>query len=195
MARKQPADHHAVVGLQPFLDHAERAVELPGRTLRCSTDVVLVHDQHVAAALVAALRSVGHEYSVLLLLDGHPDAHEEAGQQHAVGIGDDAAHGERTGRLVDGGRGVVEIALVRIAVLGLQADLHRKPRQIGRAHAAAAGFGAHLQHVLFVDVEVYIDRIERDDGRQLRRRGRADEFADRHQMRGGDAVEGRATLV
>ena len=172
IARKQPADDDAVVRLQPILDHAERAVDLADLHLALLDHVVAGYHQHVAPALVAAERGVGHQQRVLLLFQRHADTDEIAGQQHAVGIGDDAAHHQRPGRLVDGRRGVIEIALVRIAVLGLQADLDRQPRQLVRRDAAATRFGADPDDVLLVDIEVHIDRIERDDGGELGRRSR-----------------------
>ena len=61
--------------------------------------IVLVDHQQIAAALVAAERGVGNEQGVLVLVEGHADAHEIAGQQHPLVVGHDAAHGERAGRL------------------------------------------------------------------------------------------------
>ena len=56
------------------------------------------------------------------------------------------------------------------------------------------GFFPDPQHVLFVDVEIHIDRVERHDVGKLRRRRDADQFADRDQMRADDAVERRRDI-
>ena len=62
---QQPGDHDAVVRLQAAFDHAQPAVELPDLHLALLDHVVAVHDQHVAAGLVAAERGVGDEQRVL----------------------------------------------------------------------------------------------------------------------------------
>lgn len=79
---------------------------------------------------------------------------------------------------------------MRITGLGLQADLDRQLTQLSDGNASPSRLFANPQHVLFVDVEINPDRIELHDGGKLgRRRGRADEFADRDQMGGDDTVE------
>ena len=66
MARSMPGDHHAVVRRQPLLDHAQVADQRADLDLALLDDIVLVDDQHVAAALVAAERDVGHQQRGLL---------------------------------------------------------------------------------------------------------------------------------
>jgi hypothetical protein len=84
---------------------------------------------------------------------------------------------------------------VRKAGLGLQADLDRQLPEIVRRHARAAGFLPDPQHVLFVDVEIHLDRIERHDGGELRRRRRADQFADETRCALTTPSNGAVTLV
>ena len=62
-----PPIDDAVVRLQPALDHAQPPSIGPICTLRCSTTLSPVDHQHIAPALVAAERGVGHEQRVLLL--------------------------------------------------------------------------------------------------------------------------------
>ena len=80
---------------------------------------------------------------------------------------------------------------MRIAAVGLQTDLDRQLLEIGRRQSAAAGFFPNPQDILFVDVEIDVDRIELHDGRKLCRRRRADQLADRNEMRADNAVERR----
>ena len=105
------------------------------------------------------------------------------------------AHRQRAGRRIDGRRGVVERAAMRIAGLGLQADLDRNLLRSSRVNAALRHVGAHAQHVLLADVEVHVDRIElHDGGEHGRRRRAADILADRDLARRDDAVERRRDL-
>ncbi len=80
---------------------------------------------------------------------------------------------------------------MRIAVLGLQGDIDRELPELVDRDTPSRRLGAYPQHVLFADIEIHIDRIERHDGRKLGRRRRTDQFADRDQMRTDDAVERR----
>src|SRR5262249_16290261 len=65
-------------------------------------------------------------------------------QQHAVRIGSEAANGQRSRRLIDRGRRIVELAHMRIAILGLQADLDGRLLEVCRRQAPPLGFGANL---------------------------------------------------
>jgi hypothetical protein len=67
---------------------------------------------------------------------------------------------------------------VRVAGFGLQPDLDGKCLEIVRRHPAPAASSRIRSNVLFIDVEIHPDRIERHDGGELRRRRGADEFAD-----------------
>lgn len=80
---------------------------------------------------------------------------------------------------------------MRITGLGLQTDLNRKLLHVCGGEPAAGGLGTDAQHVLLVDGEIHIDRVHRDDGRELSWRGDADEFADRDHVSADDAVERR----
>src|SRR2546430_13197627 len=53
------------------------------------------------------------------------------------------------------------------------------------------GFCPNAQHILFVDVEIDVDRIKLNDGGELGRRRHANEFSDRDEMRADDAIEWR----
>jgi hypothetical protein len=70
-------------------------------------------------------------------------------------------------------------------------DLDRQLPEFAHGNAATARLFPDTQHILFVDVEIHIDRIELHDGRELRRRRRADQLANRDQMGADDAVERR----
>ncbi|MET3345822.1 hypothetical protein ABIF52_006203 [Bradyrhizobium japonicum] len=139
---QQPRDHDAVVRLQPALDHAQAVIGGADLHLALLDDVVAIDHQQIAAALVAAERGVGNEERALLLVEGHADADEIAGQQHPLVVGDEAAHGKRTGRLVESRRDVVELAFMRIAGLVLEADLNRKLLEVGGRQSPAGRFGA-----------------------------------------------------
>ncbi len=81
---------------------------------------------------------------------------------------------------------------MRVAALGLQSDFDRQLPEFVCGHAAPLRLLANPQHVLFVDVEIHIDRVERHDSGKLRRRRRsADQFADRDEMGADDAVKRR----
>src|ERR1700728_3391943 len=54
------ADDHAVVLSEALLDHPQIADELAGLDLALLDDVVLVDDEHIAAALIAAERNIRH---------------------------------------------------------------------------------------------------------------------------------------
>ena len=138
IARNSPAIDDTVVGLEAAFDHAQIVLDRPGLDLALLDDVVAVHDQHVASGLVAAQRHVRHQQRVLLLIEGNADTDEIAGQQHAVGVRQHAAHRQRSRRLVDRRRRIIELALVRIAVFGLQPDLDRKLLEIARRQSPRA---------------------------------------------------------
>src|ERR1700732_5601587 len=55
------ADHDAVVLGQAFFNDAQLADELPRFDLALLDHVVLVDNQHVASALIAADRDIGHK--------------------------------------------------------------------------------------------------------------------------------------
>ena len=83
---------------------------------------------------------------------------------------------------------------MRKAGLGLQSDFDRQVREIARLQSPPPGLRPDPQHVLFVDIEIDPDRVELHDGGELRRRRRADKFADRDEMRADDAVEWRGDM-
>ena len=90
MTRNNPAT--TVIRFQPGLDHAQAGIERSALHLALLDHVFARNHQYITAALVAAERGVGHEQRAGIIVDRHPDADEKAGQQHAVGIGHDAAH-------------------------------------------------------------------------------------------------------
>ena len=139
IARNSPAVTTRSSAFRPLSITRSSPSSGPVRDLALLDDILAVHDQHIAAGLVAAERHVRHEQRVLLPVERHADAHEKSRQQRAVGIGQHAAHRERAGRLVERRRGVVELALVRKAGLGLQSDLDRQLPEIVGRHARAGG--------------------------------------------------------
>ncbi len=128
--RHQPGNDDAVIGVHALFDDAQIADLLAKLDFALLDHVVLVDDEHVASALVAADDAIRHEQRVGLGSPRHAHAHEISRQQRAVGVRQHAAHQQRAGRRGDARRGVVERSLVRIARLALQADLDRDFLQI-----------------------------------------------------------------
>ena len=122
--------------VSPLSMTRSRVDQRTGLDLALLDDIVLVDDEHVAAALVAAERDIGHEQR-RLRLRRHAHAHEKAGQQAALVVLQGAAHRQRSGRRVHSWRDVVELADVRIAFLVLQPDFDRDADEIGDGAAAA----------------------------------------------------------
>ena len=96
------------------------------------------------------------ELDLLLLGDAH--AHEKARLQDTVLVVQHGAGSKCAGAGVDLGRDVVERAGVRIALLGLQADIDGDRTQVLERDAPCA-FLADRQHLLLVDVELHVDRM------------------------------------
>ena len=87
-------------------------------------------------------------------------------------------------------RDIIDHAFIRETAIGLQRDFDRHfADDIGGANAMFGHCGADRFHVALADGEIHPDRIELIDGRELRRRIGADEFADRDEMLGHRAVE------
>src|SRR5262249_25421959 len=63
-----------------------------------------------------------------------------------------------------------------------------------RGHAEAPHVSANVQHFLFVDIEVHVNRSSLDDGGELGGAIGPHQFAQRHQARCNDAVEGSLYL-
>ena len=89
------------------------------------------------------------------------------------------------------GRHVVERAGVRIALLGLQADVDGDRPEVLQRDAGDAHALADRQHLLLVDVELHVDRHELHDGRELGRPVGADHGAGIDEARRDAAVERR----
>ena len=64
------ADDDAVVLGQAFFDHAQFADELARLDFALLDHIVLVDDEHIASALIAAERDVGHQQGRLAARDG-----------------------------------------------------------------------------------------------------------------------------
>ena len=120
----------------------------------------------------------------------HPNAGEEARQQVAIGIVEQAAHQDRAGHGIEFRRDVVEEALVGEALFVHQADIERYLAEFLDGQALLE-LVADIEDVLLAHVEFDVDRVELDDGGELGRVAVADQFADRDQMLGDDAVERR----
>src|SRR5579885_1848155 len=172
------SDDDPVVLLQPCFDHAQIADQLPRFDFALLDDIVLVDDKHITAALIAADRRIGHEQR-RIWLSGNAHTHEIARQQAAVAIFKRSARGQRSRGRIDSRRDVVELAFVRIALLGLQSDFNRHAEQGRRRLALLCKGRAYLQYVAFAGVEVHPDRVKLHDGGKYGRRARADQFADR----------------
>src|SRR6516162_1243308 len=117
-------DHHPVVLRKPVGDRAQASEELADLDDALLDLIVLVDQQEIAAELAGADRRVGDQERLAGLADErHPDAGEEARDQPAILVLEDAAHQQRAGRGVDLGCGIVEVAFVGVALLDRQADL------------------------------------------------------------------------
>ena len=134
------------------------SISSPGVHLPLLDDVLVVDDQQVAALLVVAERDVRHQQRLDVLLLGDAHAHEQARLQHAVLVLEHGAAGQRAGAGIDLRRHVVERAGVRIALLGLQADIDGDRSEVLQRDAGNAHALADRQHLLLVDVELHVDR-------------------------------------
>ena len=98
-------------------------------------------------------------------------AHEHAGEDRTVVIGEQGAHLERPGRGIDTRRHEVELALMGIAILVLQAHVDRDLVDIGGTQAARAHGCADAQDGRLVQVEIDVDGLDLVDyGQRGRRR-------------------------
>ena len=128
--RQHAGDDDAVVGRDARGDDPQLADQLADLDGALLDDVVLAGDEHIAPALVGADGAIRNEQHVGLVAERHAHAHEIAGQQRAVGVGQHRATASVPVDAVEVRRRVVEHALVRIAGLVLQADLDRDLLQV-----------------------------------------------------------------
>src|SRR5215469_7727008 len=111
-------DHDPVVLREPLGDLAQTAEELADLDDALLDLIVLVHQQEIAAELAGPDRRVRDQERLAGLADErHPDTGEEARDEPAILVREDAAHQQRAGGRVDLGCGVVEVALMGIALL------------------------------------------------------------------------------
>ena len=186
------AHDHAVLGLEPASDDPQPAVDhLSGLHGALLDDVLVVDDEHIAPLLAVAERAVGHQQRLDVALRRHPYAHEQPRQQHGLLVLEQRSDRKRAGALVEIGRDVVDDALVRKSRLRLRSDLDRDRAQVLQRQPLFAQLLADLEYLLLVDVEVHVDRIDLDDGGELRWRAGADESTRVDQSRRDDAREWR----
>ena len=150
----------------PVVEQASEADVLP------LDDVVFSDDEQVFLVLVGVHRRVGNQGRLVLVAHGNADAHAGAGDQPAVGVVGDAADEDRAGALGVLVVGENEMALVRKALLRVQAEAERDLLLAERlllvlARPAGADLLITL-HRPFVDVEIHVDRVDGDDRRQQR---------------------------
>jgi hypothetical protein len=117
---QQPSNDDTVIGFEPAFDHAQVALDLAGPDFVLLDDILAIHDKDIASGLIAAQCDIWHQQRVPLLIEGNTDTNVIARQQYAVGgIGQNAAYRQRSRRLVDRRRRIVEVSLVRITDFGL----------------------------------------------------------------------------
>ena len=164
------------------------------RDLALLDHVVLVDDQEVAPALVAAERGVRHQQCILLVRRGRARARNSR------------AAARRSGSPRWRARRACRSPSRRSARRSRacrDADSRSRSAARPRSESDAASClrdaerrisARMLQHVLLADVEVHVDRVDLDDGGELGRAIGADQLADRHLSRRHDAVERRLHL-
>src|SRR5262249_38836226 len=157
------------------LDHTHRVDRrAKGYTLLLD-DVAAADREDIAAGLIAADCGGRHQQCRDVTLQRYAHADEAARQQRMSLILEYSADRDRSGRIVDQWRDVIDLAAMRIAVLGVEPDIDRDWTEILARHALGGQGGAIALQFLIGDIEVHVDRIELQDRRECGRTVRADQ--------------------
>src|SRR6516225_6445191 len=161
-------DHDPVVLRKPLGDRAQASEELTDLDIALLDLVILVDHQEISAELTGADRGVWHQKRFPRLPDQrHPDTGEEAGNEPAILVVEDAAHQQRASRGIDLRCRIVEVALMRVALLDRQTDLAGDLVNILERQVPLGHVGPDPEDVLLAHVERHPNRIDLDDGREL----------------------------
>jgi hypothetical protein len=120
--------HHPVAGVEPGFDDPKLAFSTSGFHGFVLDDIVRADHENIAAFLVRPDRIVSGQQCLVLMPDRDPNPHEKARQQQVILVVEDGARHQRASRRVQLWRGIVEMSLVRIALLILQPNLDRDAR-------------------------------------------------------------------
>ena len=189
--------HHPVVRARARFDDPQLPVALAGLDDLALDDVVRADHQHVAALpgssrsrrCASAAPCPAARSACAPARTGPAEARRSLLSNRARAVS--VPVGE-----VDLRRGVVHMALVRIALLALQPDLDRDVGQVrscAMRRRAWRGF-FDRQDLRLAQGEIDVERIGLDDRRELGRPGDADQRADIDEVIGDDAVERREHL-
>src|ERR1700683_4731286 len=129
----QAVDNHAIGGGQPFLDHTQVVIDLPGNHIFLPNDTAIVDDQHVLARLLGADGRVGNKQRRKCRRTRYADAAEHARRENTIGIGEDGATADCARGPVD--NIVDEIHLADVSKVGF---IDQLKRDCNGALAAAA---------------------------------------------------------
>src|SRR5262249_36343629 len=130
---------------------------------------VLIDHVDELLPLVGAQGLLGNQQRLVRLADRQADANVQAGVEGAVGVLEDGAQPPGAGVRIDAVVGEVDLAAPReLALLVRQAQKQRQrvvrvPLDLALAHQALG-----LERAALVQVEVGVDRVQRDDGGQGR---------------------------
>ena len=149
-------------------DDAQAVDQAAGRHGAKRDDVLVIDDVHDAVGLVGADRLIGHEHRAWLGLADQPEPDELARNQQAIGIVQHRTAADRASERVDAVVHEVHGAFVpEIRFVG-ERDAHGIGH-VARARAAAGGCEPRVfEIVLLAGVDVAVDGIQRDDGREQR---------------------------
>ena len=175
-------------------DDAQAVDQAAGRHGAERDDVLVIDDVHDAVGLVGADRLIGHEHRARLGLADQPEPDEQARNEQAIGIVQHRTAAHRAGERVDAVVHEVHRAFVSEIRFVAERDAHRIGL-VARARTPAGGCEPRvLEIVLLAGVDVAVDGIQRDDGREKRglaapRRSAADQVADGDDVVAGAAVD------
>ena len=180
----QAVDDHAVLRLQPLADHAQALVERPERHRLCLHRVVVLDHENDLARLVGRDRRIRQQQRFIGRAADQPDAAELSRQDRQILVRDDRAAAQRAGRDIQPVVEEIHLAVMRRLGLAGQRHLHRI-RRIARTRPLALEPEPVVPQIgRLVDVEIDVDRIERDDRGQQRRAA----VAALHEIAGADEM-------
>ena len=185
----EAVDDHLVFRLQPLANDAQAFVERTQRHGPCLDGVVVLHDKHDLARLVGGDRGIRQQQRLIGRRADQPHAAELPRQDRKVLVGDDGAAAQRAGRFIEAVVEEIHLAFTRRFHFAGQRDLHRV-RGIARARPLAFEPEIAVPDVgRLIDVEIDVDRIERDDRGEQRgiALGAHDEIAGTDEMAAGAA--------
>ena len=160
---------HAVFRLRALADHAQAFVERPKRHRLGLDRVVVLDHEHDLARLVGRDRRVRQQQRFIGRAADQPHAAELARQDREILVRDHRAAAQRAGRDIEAVVEEIHLAFMRRLGLAGQRHLHRV-RRIARTRPLALEPEPVVPLVgRLVDVEIDVDRIERDDRGQQRR--------------------------